>query len=70
MLLIKHFQSEDLNREINCSAQNQRGSDTRRAELREEGIHCRTPTSCPSVVMSVVMFTAAVTTVSFDVTVS
>uniref|UniRef100_A0A3Q3WIZ3 Interleukin 1 receptor accessory protein n=1 Tax=Mola mola TaxID=94237 RepID=A0A3Q3WIZ3_MOLML len=45
VLLIKHFQSEDLNREINCSAQNQRGSDTRRAELREEA-------SLPSVELS------------------
>ncbi|XP_070685016.1 interleukin-1 receptor accessory protein isoform X2 [Pempheris klunzingeri] len=35
-LVIQDFQSEDLNREFNCSVRNGRGSDTRRAQLKEE----------------------------------
>lgn len=36
-LLIQNFQSEDLSREFNCSVRNERGFDTRRAQLVEEG---------------------------------
>ncbi|XP_044209658.1 interleukin-1 receptor accessory protein-like [Thunnus albacares] len=35
-LVIKDFQSEDLNREYNCSVRNARGFDTRAAKLQEE----------------------------------
>ncbi|XP_036937748.1 interleukin-1 receptor accessory protein-like [Acanthopagrus latus] len=35
-LLIQNFQSEDLSREFNCSVRNERGFDTRRAQLVEE----------------------------------
>lgn len=41
MLVIKDFQSEDLNREFNCSVRNPRGFDTWRAELQEEGEECQ-----------------------------
>lgn len=37
VLVIQNLQSEDLNREFNCSVRNQRGFDTCRAELQEEG---------------------------------
>lgn len=37
VLLIRDFQSEDLNRELNCSVRNQQGFMTRRAQLEEEG---------------------------------
>lgn len=37
ILVIQDFQSEDLNREFNCSVKNKRGFDSRRAELQEEG---------------------------------
>uniref|UniRef100_A0A3B4TT94 Interleukin 1 receptor accessory protein n=2 Tax=Seriola dumerili TaxID=41447 RepID=A0A3B4TT94_SERDU len=36
VLVIKDFQSEDLNREYNCSVRNDRGFETRRAQLEEE----------------------------------
>ncbi|XP_041797079.1 interleukin-1 receptor accessory protein [Chelmon rostratus] len=36
VLLIQDFQSEDLNREYNCSVRNERGFETRRAQLKEE----------------------------------
>ena len=36
-LVIKDFQSEDLNREYNCSVRNERGFETCRAQLEEEG---------------------------------
>lgn len=51
VLVIKDFQSEDLNREFNCSVRNERGFDTCRAELQEEGEECQevnTATSCCS----------------------
>lgn len=41
VLVIKDFQSEDLNREFNCSVRNPRGFDTWRAELQEEGEECQ-----------------------------
>lgn len=37
VLVIQDFQSEDLKREYNCSVRNDRGFDTRRAQLVEEG---------------------------------
>lgn len=37
VLVIQSFQSEDLNREFNCSVRNDRGFETRRAQLQEEG---------------------------------
>lgn len=37
MLVIQDFQSEDLNREYNCSVRNDQGNATRRAQLQEEG---------------------------------
>lgn len=37
ILLIRDFQSEDLNRELNCSVRNQRGFMTRRVHLEEKG---------------------------------
>uniref|UniRef100_A0A8C2WZM1 Interleukin 1 receptor accessory protein n=1 Tax=Cyclopterus lumpus TaxID=8103 RepID=A0A8C2WZM1_CYCLU len=37
VLLIQDFQSEDLNREYNCSVRNDQGFETRRAQLKEEG---------------------------------
>ncbi|XP_071352293.1 interleukin-1 receptor accessory protein isoform X2 [Trachinotus anak] len=36
VLVIQDFQSEDLNREYNCSVRNDRGFETRRAQLEEE----------------------------------
>ncbi|XP_065816358.1 interleukin-1 receptor accessory protein isoform X1 [Labrus bergylta] len=36
VLVIKDFQSEDLNREFNCSVRNEKGFKTRRAQLEEE----------------------------------
>ncbi len=36
-LVIQDFQSDDLHREFNCSVKNERGFDTRRAQLKEEG---------------------------------
>ncbi|XP_040902433.1 interleukin-1 receptor accessory protein [Toxotes jaculatrix] len=36
VLVIKDFQSEDLNREYNCSVRNDRGSKSRRAQLEKE----------------------------------
>uniref|UniRef100_UPI0037E7C1CF interleukin-1 receptor accessory protein n=1 Tax=Semicossyphus pulcher TaxID=241346 RepID=UPI0037E7C1CF len=36
ILVIKDFQSEDLNREFNCSVRNERGFKTCRAQLKEE----------------------------------
>ncbi|XP_037630686.1 interleukin-1 receptor accessory protein [Sebastes umbrosus] len=36
VLVIQDFQSEDLNRDYNCSVRNKMGSDTRRAQLEEE----------------------------------
>ncbi|XP_068560667.1 interleukin-1 receptor accessory protein isoform X2 [Cebidichthys violaceus] len=36
VLLIQDFRSEDLNREYNCSVKNDRGFETRRAQLEEE----------------------------------
>lgn len=36
-LVIQNFQSEDLRREYNCSVRNERGFETRRAQLEEEG---------------------------------
>ncbi|XP_037533834.1 interleukin-1 receptor accessory protein [Nematolebias whitei] len=36
VLLIRDFQSEDLNRELNCSVRNQQGFMTHRAQLEEE----------------------------------
>lgn len=37
VVVIRDFQAEDLNREFNCSVENERGSESRRAELQEEG---------------------------------
>lgn len=37
VLVIQDFQSEDLNRDYHCSVRNEKGSDTRRAQLKEEG---------------------------------
>ncbi|XP_054868295.1 interleukin-1 receptor accessory protein isoform X4 [Amphiprion ocellaris] len=36
VLLIQDFQSEDLNKEFNCSVKNERGFETRRVQLRED----------------------------------
>lgn len=36
-LVIQNFQFEDLRREYNCSVKNERGFETRRAQLEEEG---------------------------------
>ncbi|KAM7412480.1 hypothetical protein PAMA_020045 [Pampus argenteus] len=36
VLVIQDFNSEDLNREYNCSVKNEKGSETRRARLEEE----------------------------------
>ncbi|XP_059187184.1 interleukin-1 receptor accessory protein isoform X2 [Centropristis striata] len=36
VLVIQDFQAEDLNREYNCSVRNERGFQTRRAQLKEE----------------------------------
>ncbi|KAM4566694.1 interleukin-1 receptor accessory protein isoform 1-T1 [Odontesthes bonariensis] len=36
VLVIHDFQSEDLSREFNCSVRNEKGSDSRRAQLEEE----------------------------------
>ncbi|XP_060903286.1 interleukin-1 receptor accessory protein-like [Labrus mixtus] len=36
VLVIKDFQSEDVNREFNCSVRNEKGFKTRRAQLEEE----------------------------------
>lgn len=38
VLVIQDFQTEDLQREFNCSVKNLRGMDTRRAELQQEGV--------------------------------
>ncbi|CAG02166.1 unnamed protein product, partial [Tetraodon nigroviridis] len=38
VLVIRDFQTEDLQREINCSVANRRGNDTRRAELQQEAL--------------------------------
>uniref|UniRef100_A0A3B4ZW04 Ig-like domain-containing protein n=2 Tax=Stegastes partitus TaxID=144197 RepID=A0A3B4ZW04_9TELE len=37
VLLIQDFLSEDLNKEFNCSVRNEKGFETRRAQLQEEG---------------------------------
>lgn len=37
ILVIQDFQSKDLKREFYCSVKNERGFDTRRAQLEEEG---------------------------------
>lgn len=37
ILIIKNFQAADLQRDFNCSAKNEKGLSTRRAELTEEG---------------------------------
>lgn len=37
VLLIQQFSSRDLDREFNCSVKNQRGFESRRAQLQEEG---------------------------------
>ncbi|XP_070826587.1 interleukin-1 receptor accessory protein isoform X2 [Chaetodon trifascialis] len=36
VLVVQDFQSDDLNREFNCSVRNDRGYETRRAQLKEE----------------------------------
>lgn len=38
VLVIQDFQAEDLQREFNCSVENLKGRDTRRAELQQEGV--------------------------------
>lgn len=38
VLVIQDFQAEDLKREFNCSVENEKGRDTRRAELHPEGV--------------------------------
>lgn len=37
VLVIQGFQAKDLKREYNCSVRNEKGFDTRRAQLEEEG---------------------------------
>lgn len=47
ILVIQDFQSKDLKREFYCSVKNERGFDTRRAQLEEEGEEALlTPCGC------------------------